>query len=66
MLSLKIHNQHFPTRSLVDQHILKRVVLKVIICLNYVHKNTARNFFMDVWLVFGSMLKLPHVENVSL
>ena len=29
-------------------------------------QNTARNFVMHVWLVFGSMLKLVYVENVSL
>ena len=29
-------------------------------------QNSARNVLMHVWLVFGSMLKLVHVEIVSL
>ena len=29
-------------------------------------KNTAKHFVIGIWLVFGSMLKLLHVEIVSL
>ena len=32
---------------------------------SFVHKNTAKHFVMEVWLVVGSMLKLLHVEIAS-
>ena len=55
MLSLNTRSQQFPTKSKVDQE-FKRAV----------HKNGARKLSMDVWLVSGSILKLLHVEIVTL
>ena len=62
MISLKTQNHYFPTKFQVDQEFKHPV-------LNGHHlsiQNTARNFVMHVWLVFGSMLKFVHVEIVSL
>ena len=57
VLSRKTQKQHFHTKSWED-HEFKQVVLNHQLSI----QNTARIFVMDIWLVFGSALKLLHVE----
>ena len=59
---LKTQNQHFLTKNLGLTENLNAPLDRS----SFVHKNTNKHFVMYVWLVFGSMLKLLHVEIASL
>ena len=62
MLLLKTQNQHFLTKILLGvNREFECTIFKDYLSI----KKTAKHFFMDIWLVFGSMLKLLHVEIVS-